>query len=890
MSPSPLAVLVAAAVLACALAPCPAQAVEVTAITLFLCDDRGVVNAAGRWNTGPIDAAWDLFVREGGALPSGTIDPAKVRWLNGRDHTVKIPLAEGTRTFAIHFDGDAPLPIAGINLFLDSRNDRPAISAFTRATSAGAAAPEPRANGASPTMGWPITDVPGAGTLTHEEEAGLWSDRVEDEAWRVALAGFRVIEPQAGGLDLVGPHAAGPSGRPDGVAQLTLAVERRVPRPAEPILWLRTAGGVTGGDPARAGELARRFGTGAAAPFSFSLGGVPSRDLLGRWERKAGSRDLGGGRTARTLAHLDPATGLEVRWEAVEHADFPAVEWTLHLKNTGSADTPLLSEILALAADLRRRPGDEYLLRHWKGTFVRRDDYEPLQTVLEPGAKLRLAPPGGRPCGQVFPYFNLEAGGEGLIIAVSWAGQWACELQRDAERGLRVTAGQETTRLVLRPGEEIRTPMIVLLPWKGGDWIDAQNLWRRWMVRHNLPRPGGKLPPVPQLAACSSHQFGEMIHADEASQKVFIDRYLEEGLKLDYWWMDAGWFVQERGWPQTGTWEVDRKRFPRGLRAVSDHAKAKGVRTIVWFEPERVAADTWLSREHPEWIIGGSGGGLLDLGNREAWTWLSDHADKLIRDEGIGLYRQDFNMDPIGHWRSKDAPDRQGMTENRHVTGYLAYWDELRRRHPDLLIDSCASGGHRNDLETLRRAVPLLRSDYIFEPVGQQCHTYGLASWFPFHGTAVSPPGAYDPYTYRSHMCPHNTGCFDVRRKDLDYESIRRLDREWRRVAPFYLGDYYPLTPYSSADDAWMAWQFHDPGSDAGVVQAFRRSRSPFFGVQLRLRGLAADAEYELEDMDAPGTRRAKGRELLEQGLRVAIEERPGARTVLYRAVVPAAR
>jgi hypothetical protein len=56
--------------------------------------------------------------------------------------------------------------------------------------------------------------------------------------------------------------------------------------------------------------------------------------------------------------------------------------------------------------------------------------------------------------------------------------------------------------------------------------------------------------------------------------------------------------------------------------------------------------------------------------------------------------------------------DRQGMTDNLHVQGYLAYWDALRRRRPNLVIDSCASGGRRNDLETMRRAVPLHPTDY----------------------------------------------------------------------------------------------------------------------------------------------------------------------------------
>src|ERR1035441_7586618 len=78
---------------------------------------------------------------------------------------------------------------------------------------------------------------------------------------------------------------------------------------------------------------------------------------------------------------------------------------------------------------------------------------------------------------------------------------------------------------------------------------------------------------------------------------------------------------------------------------------------------------------------------------------------------------------------------------------------------------ACASGGRRNDLETLRRAVPLLRSDYIIEPVGNQCHTYALSFWVPFYGTGTS---AIDPYLFRSVMCPSFTACFDMRNKDAN--------------------------------------------------------------------------------------------------------------------------
>jgi len=68
---------------------------------------------------------------------------------------------------------------------------------------------------------------------------------------------------------------------------------------------------------------------------------------------------------------------------------------------------------------------------------------------------------------------------------------------------------------------------------------------------------------------------------------------------------------------------------------------------------------------------------LFNLGNDTARLWLTDHISGLIAKEGIDLYRQDFNMDPLPTGGAADAADRQGITEIRHVQGYLAYWDEL---------------------------------------------------------------------------------------------------------------------------------------------------------------------------------------------------------------------
>jgi alpha-galactosidase len=617
-------------------------------------------------------------------------------------------------------------------------------------------------------------------------------------------------------------------------------------------------------------------------PFSFTYDGKPSAELLKIWDVKRDSRKLDENRTEYTNLYTDPKTGLVVRWVAIAYNDFPTVEWVLHLKNTGTADTPILQNVQALDARFERNGEGEFVLHHNTGSPCEPRDYQPHETVMAAKTSRRISAAGGRPTNSDLPYFNLAWPGEGVIIVVGWPGQWAATFERDGVNGLRIRGGQELTHFKLLPGEEVRTPMIVLQFYKG-DGIRSQNIWRRWMIAHNLPRPGGRLPPV-QLAACSSHQFGEMINANTASQKLFIDRYLEEGLKLDYWWMDAGWYWNKSGWPHTGTWEVDTNRFPGGLRPISDHAHAKGVKIIVWFEPERVAADTWLSNNHPEWILGGKGGGLLNLGDPNAREWLTNHVDKVLTDQGIDLYRQDFNIDPLDFWRKNDAPDRQGITEIKHVMGYLAYWDELRRRHPDMLIDSCASGGRRNDLETLRRAVPLLRSDYIMEPVGNQCHTYGISFWMPYYGTGTGS-GAIDPYLLRSVMCPHFTACFDVRRKDLPYDMIRRVMGQWRKFAECYFGDYYPLTPYGLERTLWIGWQFNRPDLGEGVVQVFRRDQSIYESARLRLQGLDANARYQVTNLDAPEPKEMTGGELMEKGLLVMLPDQPGSAVVTYKKV-----
>jgi alpha-galactosidase len=614
--------------------------------------------------------------------------------------------------------------------------------------------------------------------------------------------------------------------------------------------------------------------------FAFTYGGRPSSDFLSAWKSERTIRRLDDARKEHTVTYTDPATGLIVRSVGIEYLDFPTIEWTLYFKNSGVADTPILSDIQAIDTRIERNDAGEFTLHRHTGDICAPESYQPHLETMPPKSETHIANTGGRPTQSAFPYFNIEWPGEGLICVVSWAGQWASHFARDEANGLRIRAGQELTHFTLHPGEEVRSPMVVLQFYKG-DWLRAQNVWRRWMFAHNLPRPGGK-PLKPQSSLCTGNYYPNLMTV-AAQEKAFLQRHIDERIPFDCWWQDAGWYPCDGvGWPKVGTWEVDPVRFPKGLRELSDLMHTQGKLVMVWFEPERVHTGTWIADNHPEWVYGGNNGGLLKLGEPECRAWLTGHIDKVITEQGIDYYRQDFNIDPLPFWRGNDAEDRQGITEIRHVEGYFAYWDDLRRRHPNMLIDSCASGGRRNDLETLRRAVPLLRSDWYAGPAGQQCLTYGLSLWVPYHGTGFIYEK--DEYWVRSGMVAemsYGPGAEGVDK--LDFDRLRRLTEEHLRIAPYFLGDFFPLTPYSLAEDQWMAWQFDRPDLGEGVIQVFRRQDSVYEAARFRLRELDPQARYRVTDLDDGSDREVSGSDLLRDGLLVTAEKQPCALVFVYK-------
>jgi len=633
---------------------------------------------------------------------------------------------------------------------------------------------------------------------------------------------------------------------------------------------------------------------GGGLPFSFIYDGKPSSELLSAWPARTKKKKLDSGRRQRTTIWTDPATGLEVRCVSVTYSDFPAVEWTVYLRNTGESDTPILENIQGIDTQFQRGEEGEFVLRGIKGDYFSPESYRPYEKTLAPGSKEQFTPVGGRPTNGEFPCYNLHMPGGGVMLAVGWPGQWATSFVRDDDRGLHVTAGQELTHLYVEPGEEIRTPLIAILFYAGDDIARSQNIWRRWMLAHNLPRqPDGEpLKPI----------------YPHGGNKKTVDIMVGQGIRCDYLWIDAGaqWYPCGGDWWNTGTWKVDRNRWPDGMKDLSDHAHANGMGFLLWFEPERVRMGTEIYGQYPEMLVSNGDNsklmkmgenlltnprdGLLNLADDKVCDWLIERIDGLIKSEGVDFYRSDFNTDPLGWWRGADAPDRQGICENLYVRNYLRYWDELLRRNPGLRIDSCASGGRRNDLETLRRSIPLLRSDYqgsdrdVHRAGGNQMHTYGLSFWLPFYGTGVGySQFEHSTYGVRSYFCPSLViGSHDFGNPDFDWDTYKSLLDDWRHVAPRMLGDYYPLTPYNQIINQWVAWQFNRPEHGDGVVQAFRRPKCPHAEITVHLQGLDPEAGYIVTDLDSDTPRQMTGRDLMVDGITIDRKTQPGSAIVLY--------
>jgi len=662
----------------------------------------------------------------------------------------------------------------------------------------------------------------------------------------------------------------------------------------------------------------------AQPQFSFAYDRQGSSVLLKAWPKKIETNQLDGGRTEHVVLWTDPKTGLQVRVRALEFANSRVVDWTAYFKNEGKVDAPLLESVQALDTSFAVTGEGIPTILYSKGCGVM-DTYALQKKPLNQLESFQISSESGGKTVETIPFFDIQTSGHGLIGALGWPGTWTINFSRATEGAIAVSAGMGTTHISLHPGEEIRTPEILLLPWDGDD-VDAHNVLRRHILKYHTPQYDGE----PVVLPISHLGWGGM---KTSTSLRLVDQITKENIGFENFWMDAGWygtdrpvdefqiFGKEDWFLHAGDWRVNEVPHPdgKGLRPISDAAHAKGMKFLLWFEPERAVVGTPLTIEHPDWFIGEvtthfEGNSerplvkfrMFDFGNPAARQFMIDSISDLIDEEGIDIYRQDCNFALAAFWEQADKTDRQGITQIRYAEGLIEFWDALRRRHPRLILDIV----QRGDLETISRAVDLSRADYPVspdaDPIGAQISTEGLAYWRPHFGTLLQVRPR-DTYHFRSGMAPglafalfnvagypNQVGNFIP--ADFPYDWMRSMVAQLKLVRPYYYGDYYPLLPCSQNSDCttdptrersaafeWAASQFNRPERGDGMVQAFRRDRNGQPSKNLPLRGLDPTAKYEVTDLDAQKPSTISGRELMQQGLHVEIKTKRGAAIIIYK-------
>lgn len=421
-------------------------------------------------------------------------------------------------------------------------------------------------------------------------------------------------------------------------------------------------------------------------PFSFVYGEKQSAGLLPLWNCQVKTTELESSRKQQTVTYTDPETGLEVRASATIFRGFPAVEWLLYFKNTGTRDSLILRDIQALDAALRS-PDTDPVIHHAKGATCSMDDFRPLRRVLGTRGQLHLQPGGGRSSSLFLPFFNVETKEEGTIIAIGWTGEWAANFTRpESGTDFRVQASMALTHLRLHPGEEIRTPRILTLFWQG-ERMRGHNLLRQFILAHHRPALDGKPLQVP----ITNHNWGGTSAADHLENIRLI---VTHDLPMDYYWIDAEWFGKGQWWKNPGNWEVKKDLYPQGFKPISDALHSAGRKFLLWFEPERVCAGTPWYTEHSQWLLAvpedkkvyrGFDGKddwdvpmtdprwvpnessrnqiqendkLFNLAIPDACAFLTDFISARIEEFGLDCFRNDANIAPLEFWRTADQTDR----------------------------------------------------------------------------------------------------------------------------------------------------------------------------------------------------------------------------------------
>jgi len=562
-------------------------------------------------------------------------------------------------------------------------------------------------------------------------------------------------------------------------------------------------------------------------------------------------------------------------------------EWIPTLVNTSSTPSGKVTEVRSLAASWPTRgPVDFY---GNKGSTNKRDDF--IDRIEHDIDTVELIPAGGRSSDGILPFFALTDRHDALAFGIGWSGRWCASL-RHAAGNLEVEVGLPEVGFVLHPHESVRLPSVLLARAPGAGADQARRAVRSHLMNHVVPKtPDGQSANFTAYSTMYYSLSSNALHGSKEISEQAELAALEQAAALGFetWWIDATWYGNTRTWErEVGNWYARRSDFPRGLRPISDRAHERGMKFIFWMEPERVQPDTEWAREHPELILSYTKENnphrkevfrtsmLLNLADPRAVDLAFSKCSALITEFNADIFRYDFNSWPLAAWYAADAQDRVGITEIRYIEGLYALWDRILAAHPGLVIESVSSGGRRIDLETLRRSIPLWRSDYLMSKtpdemdaginITNQVQGWGLGHWTADHFGRIR---SFDAYAVRSVLAAGFIAyrALPENEQDPDYADAIAAVAENKRLRPLMAEERIGLIAPDLDKEAWLAYQHHRRSDSSGIVVALRGPEADSDTVTLRPEHIDVRSMYQVtrwDDYVASSPARIAGAELKE--------------------------
>jgi alpha-galactosidase len=301
--------------------------------------------------------------------------------------------------------------------------------------------------------------------------------------------------------------------------------------------------------------------------------------------------------------------------------------------------------------------------------------------------------------------------------------------------------------------------------------------------------------------------------------------------------------------------------MPGGIKRISDHLNAKGVKLGIWFEPEMISPDSELYRAHPDWCLHyenrprseGRYQLILDLTRQDVCDYIYESVAKILREGGISYVKWDFNRNMSEAGSPLLGANKQREVDFRYYLGLYSVLERLNEEFPDVLLESCSGGGGRFDAGMLYYMPQVWTSDNS-DAIERLRIQYGTSLVYPM--SAMSAHVSASPNHQTAHVTPFDTrftvaltGSFGY---ELDPTALSEEEqKKVRETASLYKeigevlakGRYHRLRdPHKEPCSAWCTVSEDRSVCIAGYVLTHVR----LYGnnERITLRGLDPDAIY----------------------------------------------